>query len=118
MSILIFDSGIGGLTVLREARVMMAGQKFVYVADDAAFPYGDWDEEALCERMVTCLASFLSAGSQIFALLHVIRPQPLALQPCGRLFRISNLLGRCQLSSRQLSEQAPALYQFWQRQAL
>lgn len=53
MTILVFDSGIGGLTVLREARVMMAGQKFVYVADDAAFPYGDWDEDALCERMVS-----------------------------------------------------------------
>ncbi len=52
MSILVFDSGIGGLTVLREARVMMSDQQFIYVADDAAFPYGDWDEGALCERMV------------------------------------------------------------------
>ncbi len=52
MTILVFDSGIGGLTVLREARVMMADRKFVYVADDAAFPYGDWEESALCERMV------------------------------------------------------------------
>ncbi len=59
MSILIFDSGIGGLTVLREARVMMAGQKFVYVADDEAFPYGDWDEEALCERMVTLFGGLI-----------------------------------------------------------
>ena len=52
MTILVFDSGIGGLTVLREARVMMAGRRFVYVADDAAFPYGDWEEVALCDRMV------------------------------------------------------------------
>ena len=52
MTILVFDSGIGGLTVLREARVMMADRKFVYVADDAAFPYGDWEEDKLCVRMV------------------------------------------------------------------
>lgn len=52
MTVLVFDSGIGGLTVLREARVLMANRKFVYVADDAAFPYGDWEENALCERMV------------------------------------------------------------------
>ena len=52
MSVLVFDSGIGGLTVLREARILMPGHKFVYVGDDAAFPYGDWEEEALIERML------------------------------------------------------------------
>lgn len=50
--ILMFDSGIGGLTVLREARVLMPDRRFVYVADDAAFPYGDWEEEALGARIV------------------------------------------------------------------
>ena len=45
--ILVFDSGIGGLTVLREARVLMPDRRFVYVADDAAFPYGAWEEPAL-----------------------------------------------------------------------
>ncbi|WP_182085781.1 glutamate racemase [Aureimonas sp. ME7] len=50
--VLLFDSGIGGLTVLREARVLMPERRFVYVADNAAFPYGDWEEEALRERIV------------------------------------------------------------------
>lgn len=59
MTILVFDSGIGGLSVLREARVMMGNRKFVYVADDAAFPYGDWDEEPLCERMVKLFGKLL-----------------------------------------------------------
>ncbi|MCA0013443.1 glutamate racemase [Mesorhizobium sp. B292B1B] len=45
--ILMFDSGIGGLTVLREARVLMPDRRFVYIADDAAFPFGDWEEPAL-----------------------------------------------------------------------
>ena len=35
--VLVFDSGIGGLTVLREARVMMPERHFTYVADDAGF---------------------------------------------------------------------------------
>lgn len=52
MGILVFDSGIGGLTVLREARVLMPDKNFIYVADDAAFPYGDWEELQLLERMV------------------------------------------------------------------
>lgn len=50
--ILLFDSGIGGLTVLREARVLMPDRRFLYVADDAAFPYGDWEEDALKTRIV------------------------------------------------------------------
>ncbi|MCB1385786.1 MAG: glutamate racemase [Nitratireductor sp.] len=52
MSILIFDSGIGGLTVLREARVLLADRRFIYVADDAAFPYGDWEEAELLTHML------------------------------------------------------------------
>lgn len=49
---MLFDSGIGGLTVLREARVLMPDRRFIYVADNAAFPYGDWEEAALLEHMV------------------------------------------------------------------
>lgn len=52
MSIVIFDSGFGGLTVLREARVLMPAQHYVYIADNAGFPYGDWEEDALLERMI------------------------------------------------------------------
>lgn len=59
MTILVFDSGIGGLSVLREARVMMANRKFVYVADNEAFPYGDWDEEPLCQRMVELFSKLI-----------------------------------------------------------
>lgn len=50
--VLVFDSGIGGLTVLREARVLMPERGFVYVADDAGFPYGGWEEEPLRTRIV------------------------------------------------------------------
>ena len=51
MTVLVFDSGIGGLTVLREARVLMPANRFVYVADDAAFPYGNWEEKPLLDHM-------------------------------------------------------------------
>jgi glutamate racemase len=50
--VLVFDSGIGGLSVLREARVIMPGRRLVYVADDAGFPYGGWEESALNDRIV------------------------------------------------------------------
>ncbi|MEZ2219408.1 glutamate racemase [Rhizobium sp. RCC_161_2] len=58
--VLMFDSGIGGLTVLREARVLMPERGFIYVADDAGFPYGDWEEQALRERIVGLFAKLLA----------------------------------------------------------
>ena len=60
MSILIFDSGIGGLTILREARVVMPESRFIYVGDDAGFPYGDWQEDALVEHMVTLFEQYIT----------------------------------------------------------
>ena len=57
--VLFFDSGIGGLTVLREARVLMPGRPFVYVADDAGFPYGAWEEQALAKRIVGLIGPLL-----------------------------------------------------------
>ena len=50
--ILIFDSGMGGLTVARALRQTVANAELVYGADNAAFPYGDWREDALVERIV------------------------------------------------------------------
>lgn len=58
--VLVFDSGIGGLTVLREARVLMPDRSYVYVADDAGFPYGDWEEEALKARIVSLFGRLLA----------------------------------------------------------
>ena len=64
--VLLFDSGIGGLTVLREARVLMPERRFVYVADDAGFPYGGWDEEQLRERIVTLFGDLGCHVKRIF----------------------------------------------------
>ncbi len=61
--VLVFDSGIGGLTVLREARVLMPERGFIYVADDAGFPYGGWEEEPLRERIVGLFTDLLERYS-------------------------------------------------------
>ena len=57
--VLVFDSGIGGLTVLREARVLMPERGFIYVADDAGFPYGGWEEDGLRQRILSLFAQLL-----------------------------------------------------------
>jgi glutamate racemase len=51
-TILVFDSGLGGLTVFREVKAVRADASYVYVADDAGFPYGEMPESALITRIV------------------------------------------------------------------
>ncbi len=50
--ILVFDSGMGGLTVAKAIRDAGPDAVLTYAADNAAFPYGDWREDALVERIV------------------------------------------------------------------
>jgi len=50
-TILVFDSGLGGLTVFREIVKARPDASYVYVADDAFFPYGSHGEAQLvCAR--------------------------------------------------------------------
>jgi glutamate racemase len=43
----VFDSGVGGLTVLHELLVALPGEDFVYLGDTARFPYGDKTQDEL-----------------------------------------------------------------------
>jgi glutamate racemase len=52
VKILIFDSGVGGLTVYREVAAARPDATYVYVADDAGFPYGSRAEAALIARVI------------------------------------------------------------------
>src|SRR5438094_5938777 len=45
--IAVFDSGVGGLTVLHELLVSLPHEDFVYLGDTARFPYGDRAPEEL-----------------------------------------------------------------------
>lgn len=58
-TILVFDSGLGGLTVHREVAAARPDANYVYVADDAFFPYGNHGEAALIERVVTLMATLI-----------------------------------------------------------
>jgi glutamate racemase len=49
--ILIFDSGVGGLTVLAEVRDVLPQAPVIYVADRAALPYGDKTEAEIAARV-------------------------------------------------------------------
>src|SRR3954467_8934582 len=61
--ILVFDSGVGGLTVFREIKRARPDARLVYAADDALFPYGKVPEATLVERVVTLIGKLIAAHS-------------------------------------------------------
>ena len=60
-TILVFDSGLGGLTVYREIVRARPDAAMVYAADDAFFPYGGRDETALVERVLGEMERLIAA---------------------------------------------------------
>jgi glutamate racemase len=46
----VFDSGVGGLSVLRALRAALPGEDFVYLADNAHAPYGERGNAFVVER--------------------------------------------------------------------
>jgi glutamate racemase len=54
----VFDSGVGGLSVLRAMRDMLPHEHFLYVADSGCAPYGERPVPFVVERAVT-IADFL-----------------------------------------------------------
>ncbi len=59
-TVLVFDSGLGGLTVYREVAAALPGARFVYVADDAGFPYGNLAEGALVARVTGVIGAAIA----------------------------------------------------------
>ncbi len=54
-TILVFDSGLGGLTVLSRVVQAQPGAHIVYAADDAGFPYGRLGEQQLVDRVLSVM---------------------------------------------------------------
>lgn len=50
-NVLVFDSGMGGLTIAREIRALAPLLKVNYAADTGFFPYGDKSDVALRDRL-------------------------------------------------------------------
>lgn len=60
-TILVLDSGLGGLTVLREIVNALPTARYVYVADDAFFPYGRLSEDDIIARVVPLVGELIGA---------------------------------------------------------
>ncbi|AMJ60497.1 glutamate racemase [Bosea sp. PAMC 26642] len=59
-TILVFDSGLGGLTVLGATMAAHPDARMIYAADDAGFPYGRLDEPRLIDRVMAVMERLIA----------------------------------------------------------
>lgn len=59
-----FDSGVGGLTVLSQIRHQLPGEHLLYVADSGQAPYGDKTREAVEARSIAITAFLIARGAK------------------------------------------------------
>jgi glutamate racemase len=57
-----FDSGVGGLTVLREAQARLAGESTIYIGDSARHPYGTRSDEEVRSFAEEIAATLIARG--------------------------------------------------------
>jgi len=60
----IFDSGLGGLSILRHIRAQLPHEHLIYVADTAYAPYGDKPEAAVAERSLSIVRFLVERGAK------------------------------------------------------
>ena len=106
----VFDSGIGGLSVLQALRAELPHEQFVYLADTAHAPYGERSAEFVAERsyaiaahlvaqhgikalVVACNTATAAAIHEIrarYPQLHLVGIEP-ALKPAAALSRTGRI---------------------------
>jgi glutamate racemase len=65
LPIAMFDSGVGGLTVLHECLVSLPAEDFLYLGDSANFPYGTKTPEELRALVVANTELLLDRGAKL-----------------------------------------------------
>jgi glutamate racemase len=60
----IFDSGLGGLSVLRAVRAQLPAERLIYVADSRYAPYGERDDDFIADRTLAIGEWLVSQGAK------------------------------------------------------
>ncbi len=81
----VFDSGLGGLTALKELLTLLPDEKFLYLADTAHLPYGKKTRGDVC-RFSARAVSFLKEMGADTVLLACGTASSLAFDFCKRYF--------------------------------
>jgi len=122
----VFDSGVGGLTVLRELRAMLPAESFIYLGDTARLPYGTKSAhtviryalqaaDVLVARHIKCLVVACNTASA--AALHAMReryeglPVIGVIEPGARAACVASASGRMAVLATESTVRAGAYQQ-------
>jgi glutamate racemase len=61
----VFDSGLGGLSVLRAVRAQLPGESIIYVADSLYAPYGERDDDFIADRTLAIGQWLVTQGAKL-----------------------------------------------------
>jgi glutamate racemase len=61
----VFDSGLGGLSVLRALRAQVPDESIIYVADSLYAPYGERDDDFIADRTLAIGQWFVKQGAKV-----------------------------------------------------
>lgn len=86
--ILLFDSGMGGLTVASAVREAEPGATLIYAADNAAFPYGAWDEPLLIKRIVAVIGRLIAEARPDLVVIACNTASTLALSALRERYQV------------------------------
>jgi glutamate racemase len=64
----VFDSGVGGMTVLHELLVSLPSEDYLYLGDTARFPYGDRTSQELETFSLEIAEYLVSAGAKLLVI--------------------------------------------------
>lgn len=67
-TIAVFDSGFGGLTVLRELLPLVPGANYLYLGDTARLPYGAKSRQTIARYALSSAAFLLSQGAEMLVI--------------------------------------------------
>lgn len=65
LPVAVFDSGVGGLTVLHELLVSLPSEDYVYLGDTARLPYGNRTPQELIEFSIEIAHHLLAEGAKL-----------------------------------------------------
>lgn len=63
-----FDSGIGGLTVLKEVKRLLPNEEIIYLGDTKRFPYGSKSKEAIIEASRNCVKYLIEKNVKLIVI--------------------------------------------------
>lgn len=68
LPVAVFDSGVGGLTVLHECLISLPQEDFIYLGDSAQFPYGTKSQAELRARVIDVAKFLIARGTKLLVI--------------------------------------------------